>query len=131
MMCVHSHFQNYLHGSREGLIAYEKHGRLMKLIGDQIQVFLTSSASPPRHLVPRIERVQVQHVLEVEFGLQNSTKLRRSPRLHTDSDWDVIALFGKLIKSIFQWIWTHGYILSDASAIVVSTPGLTLQQILI
>ena len=47
--CVHSHFQNYLHGSREGLIAYGKHGRLIKLIGDQIQVFLTSSARPPRH----------------------------------------------------------------------------------
>jgi hypothetical protein len=36
-------------GSREGLIAYGKHGRLMKLIGDQIQVFLTSFARPPRH----------------------------------------------------------------------------------
>ena len=40
--------KNYLHGSREGLIAYGKHGRLMKLIGDQIQVFLTSSTRPPR-----------------------------------------------------------------------------------
>ena len=49
MMCVHSHFQNYLHGSREGLIAYGKHGRLIKLIGDQIQVFLMSSARPPGH----------------------------------------------------------------------------------
>jgi hypothetical protein len=104
--------------------------RLMKLIGDQIQVFLTSSARPPRHFGSKVERVQVQHVLEVEFGLQNSPKLRRSPRLHTDSDWDIIALFGKLIKSIFQWMWTHGYILSDASTIIVSTPGPFLPLVL-
>jgi hypothetical protein len=31
------------------LIAYGKHERLMKLIGDQIQVFLMSSTRPPRH----------------------------------------------------------------------------------
>ena len=53
MMFVHSHFQNYLHGSREGLIAYGKHGRLMKLIGDQIHVFLMSSTRPPRHFGPK------------------------------------------------------------------------------
>ena len=53
-------------------------------------------------MVPRTERVQVQHVLEVEFGLQNSPKLRRSPRLHTDSDWDVLALFFLLFFLFFR-----------------------------
>ena len=66
---------------------------------------------------PRKQRVQVQHVLEVDFGLQNCPKLWRSPRLHMDSDWDVLALFGKLIKSTFQWIKTHTHTISDWSAV--------------
>jgi hypothetical protein len=51
-------FQNYLQGSREGQIAYGKHGRLMKLIGDQVQVFLMSSTKPHVTFGLRKERVK-------------------------------------------------------------------------
>ena len=56
--CVYFHFQNYLHGLREGLIAYGKHGRLMKLIGDQIQVFPTSSTWTPRHFWSKERKIK-------------------------------------------------------------------------
>jgi hypothetical protein len=61
------------------------------------------------------------------FGLQDSTNLWWM-RLHTDSDWDVLALFGKLIKSNFQRIHPHGYILLDSSAVTIFVPKLFCQR---
>jgi hypothetical protein len=64
------------------------------------------------------------------FGLQDSTNLWWMSRLHTDSDWDVLALFGKLTKSTFQRIHPHGYILSDSSAVTIFVPRLFLSTVL-
>jgi hypothetical protein len=47
-----------------------------------------------------------------------------------DSDWDVLALFGKLIKSTFQRIHPHGYIVSDSSAVTIFIPRLFLSTVL-
>jgi hypothetical protein len=46
---VYIFISELLTGLRDDLIAYGKHRRLVKLIGDQIQVFQTSSTRPPRH----------------------------------------------------------------------------------
>ena len=102
--CVYFYFQNYLHGSREGLIAYGKHGRLMKLIGDQIQVFPTSSTWTPRHFWSKERKRSNPTRFGPGFGLQDSSNLWCSPRSHTDSDLGVQVLHGKLIKSTFQRI---------------------------
>jgi hypothetical protein len=40
--------------------------------------------------------------LEVGFRLQNFPNLPRSPWLHTDFDFGVLALHGNLMKSTFQ-----------------------------
>lgn len=66
-----------------------------------------SSRPPPGHHVtlgPKMERDQIQHVLEAGFGLQKSIDLWWTPRSHTDSDWAVQVLRGNLIKSTFQRI---------------------------
>jgi hypothetical protein len=61
------------------------------------------------------------------LGLQHSTNLWWPPWLHTDSDWYVLALDGKLIKSTFQWIQPHIHITSEAPAVIVllSCPSLS------
>src|SRR5581483_5027317 len=68
---------------------------------------------------PRKARVQAQHVLGVGFGLQKDPNLCGSPRLHTDSNWDVLILVGKLIKSTFQRIQSHIHISSESGAALV------------
>jgi hypothetical protein len=77
----------------------------MKLIGDQIQVFLTSSAGPPRHFG---SKGQKESKFNTFWKLNSDCKIVPNCAGHNDfirdSDWDVIALFGKLIKSIFQRI---------------------------
>jgi hypothetical protein len=40
------------------------------------------------------------------------------------------ALFGKLIKSTFQQIHPHGYILSDSSVVTIFVPRLFLSTVL-
>jgi hypothetical protein len=54
----------------------------------------------PSHFWLKERMSQVQHVLEVQFGPQNCSNLQQSPRLHTESDLDVLALCGKL-SSLF------------------------------
>jgi hypothetical protein len=84
--CVYFHFQNYLHGWRECSIAYGKNERLMKLIGDQVQIFLMSSTKPPRHFwlkerkspsptrfgrwIRTAEQSQLPTVATTSYGLQ-------------------------------------------------------------
>jgi hypothetical protein len=53
-----------------------------------------------------------------EFGLQNSTNLWLSPRLHTESDLDALALHGKPIKSTSQRMQPQPHITSESSAAV-------------
>lgn len=50
--CIFS-FSKLLMDQGKGLIAYGMHGRLKKLIGDQIQVILTSSTRPSHHFWPK------------------------------------------------------------------------------
>jgi hypothetical protein len=64
------------------------------------------------------KKCEVQHVLEVQFGPQNCPNLQQSPRLHTESDWDVLALHRKLTKSTFEWIQPYPHIFSEWAAIV-------------
>jgi hypothetical protein len=76
----------------------------------------SSQCSPLGHHVTfgaRKGRVQIQHVLDIGFGLEDRTKLYRLPRLHTDSNWGVLGLHEKLIKSTFIWIQTHVHIFSE------------------
>jgi hypothetical protein len=53
MMFVGCHFQKYLRGSKRVLNTHGRHGGPKKLIGDQVQVFHTSSTRPPRHFWPK------------------------------------------------------------------------------
>ena len=92
-----------------------------------------SSGPPPGHHVtlgPKIERDQVQHVLEAGFGLQKSIDLWWTPRSHTDSDWGVQVLHENLIKSTFQRIWPHIHIFSKSATIVYCQPGCFLPTML-
>ena len=91
----------------------------MKLIGDQVQVFLMSSTKPPCHFWLKERKCQVQHILDVQFGPQNCPNLQQSPRLHMKSNWDVLALYGKMMKSIFERIQPHPHIFSEPATIVV------------
>ena len=95
MKWVHFHFQKYLHGSREGFIAYVEHEQLMELIEDKFQVFPTSSTRLLCIFWPKKRKRQTH------FGnwIQTieRTNLRWSPRLHTNSDLDILLLYGKLM----------------------------------
>ena len=91
----------------------------MKLVGDQVQIFLMSSTKPPRHFWLKERKSQVQHILDVQFGPQNCPNLQQSPRLHTESNWDVLALCGKVIKYIFKWIPPHPHIFFEPAAVIV------------
>jgi hypothetical protein len=90
----------------------------MKLIGDQVQVLLMSSTKPPRHHWLKKIKSEVRHVLEVQFGPQSCPNLQQSPQLHTESDWGVLALRGKITKSTFERIQPHPHIFSEWAAIV-------------
>jgi hypothetical protein len=68
---------------------------------------------------PRKARVQTQHVLGVGFGLQNNPNLCWLPRLHTDSDLDVLVLDGKLRKSPFQRVQPHIHISLESGAVII------------
>ena len=106
--CVYFYFQNYLHGSREGLIAYGKHGRLMKLIGDQIQVFPTSSTWTPRHFWSKERKRSNPTRFGAGFGLQDSSNLWCSPRSHTGMNplgWIPMFRWEKVDNSIWGWRW--------------------------
>ena len=84
-----------------------------------------SSRPPPGHHVtlgPKMERDQVQHVLEAGLGLQKSIDLWWTPRSHTDLDWAVQVLYGKIIKSTFQRIQPHVHIFSESVTIVYFIP---------
>ena len=79
----------------------DTHGRHVepkKLIGDQVQVLLTSFTRPPRPSGPKMERDQVQHILYAGFGLHDWANLKRTPRPHTDSIWDVLYMVRKGIS---------------------------------
>ena len=52
------------------------------------------------------------------FGLQNSTNLWWSPRLHMEMDWGVQALHKKLTKSTFERIQPHPHIFLAWATIV-------------
>ena len=41
--------------------------------------------------------------LRFSFGLQEQFALKRTPRLHKESDLDVLYMDGKIISSCFQW----------------------------
>jgi hypothetical protein len=90
----------------------------MKLIGDQVPVLLISSTKPPRHHWLKKRKSEVRHILEVQFGPQNCPNLQQSPRLHTESDWDVLALHGKITKSTLEWIQPHLHIFTEWAAII-------------
>ena len=53
------------------------------------------------------------------FGQQDRTNLWQWSRLHSDSDWDVQVLHGKLMKSSFKRIWPHEYTYSELGAVVI------------
>jgi hypothetical protein len=81
-----------------------------------------SSTKPPCHFWLKKRKSQVQHVQEVQFRLQNCLNLQQSSWLHTESDWDVLALHGKLIKYTFQRIQPHPHISSELATIVILVP---------
>ena len=52
------------------------------------------------------------------------------PQSHTDSDWAVQVLHGKLIKSTFQWTQPHVHIYSESAIIVYFMPTCFLPTML-
>ena len=118
MMCVHCHFQKYMHGSKRVLKTHGRQGGPKKLIGGQIQVFPTSSTRTPRHFWPKERKRLNPTRFGARFGLQHWTNLRWPPRPHPDSVLDIQVLHGILMKSIFIWIQTHIYILPEEAAMI-------------
>ena len=122
MMCVHCHFQKYIHGSKRVLKTHGRHGGPKKLIGGQVQVFPMSSTRTPHHFWPKERNRSNSTRFGAGFGLQHCTNLRRSPQPHPDSVLGVQVLHGILMKSIFIWIWTHVYILPEVAAMIKLLP---------
>jgi len=91
----------------------------------------TSTTRPPRHFCPKEgKRSNPTRFGKAGFGLQESAELRRPPRAHTDSDWDVQILPRTVRKSIFIWIRNHINISSESSAIFNLLPRPFLPTVL-
>ena len=52
------------------------------------------------------------------FGLQEQPALKRTPRLHTDSDLGALYMVGKIIPRLFQWHQSQAKIRSEYTGIV-------------
>jgi hypothetical protein len=55
---------------------------------------------------------------EIQFGFQEQSAPKSSPRSHTNSILDVLYMDGKIRGSIFQWNWSHIKIPSEFKGIV-------------
>ena len=121
-MYVHCRFQKYLRGLRRVLGTHGRHGGPKKLIGGQVQA---SPRPPPGHHVhlwPKEGKRSNPTRFGIGFGLQHWVKLSRPPRPHPDSVLGVQVLYGKLMKSVFQWIRPHVHIYFEVAGIVETSP---------
>jgi hypothetical protein len=51
---------------------------------------------------------------EIQFGFQEQSAPKLSPRSHTNSVLDVLYIDGKIRGSTFQWNWSHIHIPSES-----------------
>jgi len=56
--------------------------------------------------------------LRFSFGLQEQASLKRTPRLHTESDLGALGMDGKIISRRFQWLWFQAQIHPESTGIV-------------
>ena len=56
--------------------------------------------------------------LRFSFGLQEQAALKRTPRLHTESDLGALDMDGKIISRRFQWLWFQAQIHPESTGIV-------------
>ena len=83
---------------------------------------------PARALQPRWRPKPIR--LRFSFGLQEQSALKRTPRLHTELDLDVLYMDGNIISRRFQWHLFQAQIHPESTEIVreswrpVSIPAL-------
>ena len=56
--------------------------------------------------------------LRFSFGLQEQAALKRTPRLHTESDLGALDMHGKIISRRFQWLWFQAQIHPESTVII-------------